>query len=398
MLIPLGTERSLRRPSLVSPLLVVACVMTHIGLALVAASSGEDVRDDIVSSLWVVGGPDFRWWTLFTSAFLHGGFLHLAGNMLFLWVFGPLVEDKLGRLPFLAFYLAGAAAASGLHAAFEFVEVAPGFRQYIPAVGASGAIAAVTGACLVFFPMVPVRVLLFLIIIGRYSLPAWIFIALQLFWNFIGMAGIGARDVAYLAHLGGYGFGFIIAFGLLATKLVQREPYDLFTIGRQAQRRRALKEASRIGKLRMERAMSPDAKPDKAAQARTTIANCVSVGEHGQAADRYLALLEEFGDDPKKVTLSRAALSAVGDELYRREDHSNAAIAYRRLLDAYPDDRQAATTSLMLGLLFARYLNDPKQAEPLLRRAAERAGDADERALAAEVLQELGVTPTEDVQ
>src|SRR4029078_1150865 len=90
--------------------------------------------------------------TIFTSMFLHGGWLHLIGNMLYLWIFGNNIEDRLGRLPFILFYLAG-----GVAAAISQLLIAPG--STVPVIGASGAIAAVLGAYLVLYPRARIRAL-----------------------------------------------------------------------------------------------------------------------------------------------------------------------------------------------------------------------------------------------
>ncbi len=149
--------------------------------------------------------------SLFTSMFLHGGWLHLGGNMLYLWIFGNNVEDRLGRLRFLLFYLLGGLAASALELAF-----AP--DSVVPTLGASGAIAAVLGSYLVMFPRARVITLIFFII--PVSLPAVIVLGgwfvLQLFH---GVGGLGTQvngGVAYWAHVGGF------VFGMLATRLFVR--------------------------------------------------------------------------------------------------------------------------------------------------------------------------------
>lgn len=142
---------------------------------------------------------------LITSQFLHGGFLHLAGNMLFLWIYGDNMEDTLGHAGFLLFYLAG-----GVFAALAQYLADPG--SAIPMVGASGAIAAVMGGYLLFFPRAKVDFLLFLIIFIRiFSIPAWA--ALGLWFGMQVFAGFGADTeaggVAYWAHAGGFVFGLL---------------------------------------------------------------------------------------------------------------------------------------------------------------------------------------------
>lgn len=137
---------------------------------------------------------------LFTSMFLHAGFLHLAGNMLFLWIFGDNMEEQMGPLGFLGFYLA-----CGLAAGMAHYLADP--RSPIPTVGASGAIAGVMGGYLLLFPRAKVDVLLIFIVFFRViALPAWVMLgiwfAIQLFNGIAVDAATGG--VAYWAHAGGF--------------------------------------------------------------------------------------------------------------------------------------------------------------------------------------------------
>jgi membrane associated rhomboid family serine protease len=138
--------------------------------------------------------------TALTSMFLHAGWMHLIGNMLFLWIYGDNLEEEMGHLGFLVFYLAAGLAAAGLQG---FADP----RSTIPMVGASGAIAGVMGGYLLMFPRAKVDVLfIFLIFFRIFAIPAWIVLgiwfAVQLF---SGLATPGdAGGVAYWAHAGGF--------------------------------------------------------------------------------------------------------------------------------------------------------------------------------------------------
>jgi membrane associated rhomboid family serine protease len=147
--------------------------------------------------------------TIFTAMFMHAGWLHLGGNMLYLWIFGDNIEDRLGPIKFLIFYLV-----CGIAATLAQYYVSPGSR--IPNVGASGAIAGILGAYLLLFPRARVRVLLYNQIVAMPALAVLGFwIVLQIF------AGAGALfqtaqsedvgGVAYMAHVGGFLAGFLIA-------------------------------------------------------------------------------------------------------------------------------------------------------------------------------------------
>ncbi|MGX9356919.1 rhomboid family intramembrane serine protease [Roseobacteraceae bacterium S113] len=144
---------------------------------------------------------------LFTSMFLHGGWMHLIGNMLFLWIFGDNIEDEMGHTTYLGFYLASGVAAA-------LAQYAGDPASPVPMVGASGAIAGVMGAYLLLFPKARVDILLILIIIFRiFPVPAWVMLGLWFGMQLIGGVGSIAGDggVAYWAHAGGFVAGLIMA-------------------------------------------------------------------------------------------------------------------------------------------------------------------------------------------
>jgi membrane associated rhomboid family serine protease len=150
------------------------------------------------------------WITIFTAMFMHGGVLHIAGNMLFLWIFGNNVEDSMGRLKFILFYLAGGVAATLAQVMLGGPESA------VPTLGASGAIAAVLGGYALLYPRARVVTLIFIIFfVTIITLPALLVLGL---WFLLQFADLGAQPaegggVAYWAHIGGF------VFGLAAIKL-----------------------------------------------------------------------------------------------------------------------------------------------------------------------------------
>lgn len=151
----------------------------------------------------VVDGQEYH--TLFTSLFLHAGFMHLGGNMLFLWIYGDNVEDTMGHVPFLIFYLACGLAADGFH-------IAADLNSQIPTVGASGAIAGVMGAYLLLFPRAKIDILLILIVFFKiFPLPAWVVLGFWMVMQFFGGFGssLDGGGVAYWAHIGGFVAGLI---------------------------------------------------------------------------------------------------------------------------------------------------------------------------------------------
>ena len=146
----------------------------------------------------------------FTSMFLHGGLAHLAGNMLFLFIFGDNMEDEMGHVRFALFYLA-----AGLGAGLAHYLAAP--LSQVPTIGASGAIAGVMGGYLLLFPKARVDVFIFLIVIFRiFPLPAWIVLAVWFAMQIFGGFGSAADEggVAYWAHAGGFVIGMALAVPL----------------------------------------------------------------------------------------------------------------------------------------------------------------------------------------
>lgn len=143
----------------------------------------------------------------FTSMFLHAGWLHLAGNMLFLYIFGDNIEDEMGHFGYLGFYLACGLLSAGAH-----VVSAP--FSPVPTVGASGAIAGVMGGYLLLYPKAKVDILIIFIVFFRIlPIPAWIMLGLWLGMQFIGGVGTDPTEggVAYWAHAGGFIAGIVLA-------------------------------------------------------------------------------------------------------------------------------------------------------------------------------------------
>ncbi|MBO0857090.1 MAG: rhomboid family intramembrane serine protease [Chloracidobacterium sp.] len=172
---------------------------------------GHDIIGPVpgVKGLYLAPGPSPIYLTMLSSMFMHGGWLHLGGNMLYLWIFGDNVEDSMGHLKYLIFYLLCGFLASATHIFFS-----P--NSMIPSLGASGAIAGVLGSYLVMFPRNRVRVLLPLGIIWTTTeIPALIVIGLWGLLQFIsGFGSIGGAGggVAYMAHIGGFIAGVLLVF------------------------------------------------------------------------------------------------------------------------------------------------------------------------------------------
>jgi len=146
--------------------------------------------------------------SIFTSMFMHGGFMHIAGNMLYLWIFGDNIEDFLGPVKFIIFYLVSGVIAVG-------VFTLTSWGSTVPLIGASGAIAGVLGAYLVLYPQARVNTLVFFFFITFIRIPAKILLGfwfiLQLFYAIpeLALGGSQGSGVAWFAHVGGFAFGYL---------------------------------------------------------------------------------------------------------------------------------------------------------------------------------------------
>lgn len=177
-----------------------------------------EFQNDLAQAL--LGGG----WKLVTSLFLHGGVAHLVGNMLFLWIAGDNVEDKLGHVKYLFFYLL-----SGVVANVGHIAMAVGPSAYAPCVGASGAIAGVLGAYVIWFPRRRIRIWYFcFFLMGTFTVPSLYAIG---FWFiqqlYLGkMTASGFSGVAYWAHIGGFMFGALAALAGRIAKAPARRSHS----------------------------------------------------------------------------------------------------------------------------------------------------------------------------
>ena len=208
------------QPSLTKPVVTSCLIALNVLIFLFEMSLDDYSRNHFVHTYGMVPAR-FSWPALFTSMFLHGGWMHLIGNMWFLWIFGDNIEDILGRWRFVLFYLLCGAAAGLTHYVFNA-------DSRIPTVGASGAIAGVMGAYMRRFPHSRILTLLpLLIFFTTVELPAYwllaIWFVLQLFSGVgdLSRAGVQEGGVAWWAHAGGFVLG-----ALLVGVLEQKRPYS----------------------------------------------------------------------------------------------------------------------------------------------------------------------------
>ena len=203
-------------PALGRPILTIAIIVGCILVWFLQISLGPGGEREAIISFGLVpsaflgntfqNGPISPLFTVFTSMFMHGGLMHLGGNMLYLWIFGDNIEGALGHTRFLFFYLI-----CGIAAELAQVFVDP--TSNIPMIGASGAVSGVLGAYLIFYPRARVRTLVFLgIFITFLRLPAVFLLGVWIIGQIISamLSSPGSPGVAWFAHLGGFGCGLIL--------------------------------------------------------------------------------------------------------------------------------------------------------------------------------------------
>jgi len=352
---------------------------------------------------WLLDPNAMQLSQFFSCMFLHANWMHLLGNMLFLWVFGNAVNDRLGQLGYLMFYLAG-----GVLAGVGYVLLGGG----APVLGASGAIAAVTGAYLVLLPRARVTILALLVwVFMPFEVSSLYFILIQFVFNLWmslspALSGKAAGGVAYAAHSSGYLFGIVVAMVLLAIKALPRDPFDMLNLLRTWQRRNRYRQVVAQGydpfsfvkpgmrqqssqwvNARAAVADAPDATRTREFDLRRDIGEDLAHNDQAAAADKYLQLVQ-IADD---TVLPQQQQLDVANQLMSSERYPAAADAYERFLKHYvPGYEYPGDIYLMLGLIYSRYLHQYDRARVLLQSAIDKLADPRKIELARADLQALG--------
>jgi len=313
-------------------------------------------------------------WQFVSYAFLHAGLMHIVGNMFFLYLFGNNVNDKLGNIGYLAFYLAGAV----------FSGIGHTLLSSSPVLGASGAVAAVTGAYLVLFPQTLITVIYWFFIIGTMELPAMYFIAFKLIiWdNMVEPRFAPPVAIAYGAHLAGYIFGIAAMVCLLATHILSGSNYDMWAMIKLWNRRRRYRDVVSNGydpytgraKVKVKeviRTAAEQQKEEQIRQLRSEISNRMTQRNLPAAAELYIELMEQ---DSKQI-LPRQQLLDIANQLAGENKHAESVKAYEQFLSHYRTYEYAEQVELMLGIVYARYLNQPELAEKHLQIAERKLTD-----------------------
>lgn len=321
----------------------------------------------------------WHWWQFITYAFLHGGFWHIFFNMFFLYIFGNNVNGRLGHIGYLGLYLAGGVSAGIGHSVLHSSDV----------LGASGAVAAITGAYLVLFPQTLITVVYWFFFIGTIEVPALYFIVFKLiFLDNIFEPRIAPSAIAYDAHLAGYAFGIVAMLVALATGLIPGSNFDLWAMLKRWNRRRQYRDvvskdydpfagwlrtkkmdAREVGNADDEQAKSPQ--QEKIEELRSEISRRILERNLPAAAESYLELMEI---DSEQI-LPRQHLLDIANQFAGDNRAKEAAQAYEKFLTHYSSYEYAEQVELMLGILYSRHLDQRQLAINHLQAAEGKLSD-----------------------
>lgn len=388
LLLPIKTDCPPKR----RPLVNYAIIALNVLIFLVMHYSSPGFADRF-SNLYALNGTEPKLYQFVTYAFLHANWGHIIGNMLFLYIFGNSLNDKLGHLEYLLFYLAGAVVSGAGYSLFT----------HAPLVGASGAIAAVTTGFLVLFPRSNILVIIWIFyFIDTIEFSSLFLIGFKMIlWdNIISPRFDGPSNVAHGAHLIGYAFGFLVPLILLTVRALDRDQFDIIALTSRLLRRkqfaRTFYTADQISpKLKYARPTSdtpetiePEASvlyPPRIVELRELIANSLARFDLHTAANYYRALIAE----DKNHVLFRKGQLDVANQLMSEQDYATASEAYEKYLSRYPNAEQTEQVQLLLGIIYSRYLVNVQRARDLLREARHSLKDSNQIALCEQELRRL---------
>lgn len=326
----------------------------------------------------------WHWWQFITYAFLHGGFWHIIGNMFFLYLFGNNVNGRLGHTGYLGLYLAGGIFAGIGHTVLYSSHV----------LGASGAIAAVTGAYLVLFPQTLITVVYWLFFIGTMEVPALYFIMFKLIiWDNLIEPKFSPAAIAYGAHLAGYAFGIAAMLIALATGLIAGSNFDLWAMIKRWNRRRQyrdsvssgynpftgrgksrqieVREVEKTGPRESGDGQAKSPQQEQVEKLRSEIGERILEHNLPAAAELYLELM---GVDSEHI-LPRQHLLDIANQFASDGRAKEAAQTYEQFLTRYSSYEYAEQVELMLGILYSRHLDQPEPAIKHLQAAEKKLSD-----------------------
>ena len=372
MIIPLRTDTPVRGTPFANYAIIAANFLAFMVLDVTGSESLGHIKNNILA----LDGSAPEWWQFISYQFVHGDIWHLGGNMLFLWVFGNSVNSKFGNLPYALFYLS-----AGIFAGWGFT-----INHDLALIGASGSIAAITTTFMVLFPRSKVLFLFFFILITVFELPSlWVILFKVVLWdNILGpwLMGGGA-DVAYEVHLLGYGYGFAATLALQLCGVLSRDQFDLLAVLKRWNQRRAFSSAmsdpqaqarGKYGKVARPIVLDDgqrrdlEARLDRITELRAKIHEALASATGSGAAVDYYEQLTQLNPDqclPRQQQLSIARL------LYSSNKYPQAAGAFEMYLKQYPKDREINETRLLVGIIYARDLEQYEAAEGHLKLALD---------------------------
>ncbi len=394
MLFPLGDDNPTRNRPIVT--WAIIAMNAAVFLAFNLQMTDRQLADWTLHWGYDVDHPFAR--QILTSMFMHGGWVHILGNMWVLWIVGDNIEDKVGKLGYLALYLVG-----GCVAALSFAGIAAWSgpdpaalslygRDHLPLVGASGAIAAIMGMYIVFFPEARIRLLVWWfffvqIIPIRAKWFLGVTLALDLVTS-IAAQGASSGGVATMAHVGGGIFGVVAALTLkpLVGGGGEGDAWDVHT--GFAKRMREGAEPWQDARLPRGVARFAPEETDEMATSdfESSIVQLVRAGRVREAIDVYPSYVAMAREQP----LPDDVQIEIAHEFYRQWLPKEAIPAYLRYLDTHPDGDDVAEAKFRLGVLYARGVGDRAAAAQWLRQALDEHHDPQIRAAAAQMLAQIG--------
>ncbi len=389
IIIPIRTETPVHR----TPLANYGLIALNVLLFLLLDGSGNHRLHQFKEVYLTLnaGYPSLH--EFLTYQFIHAGWAHLAGNMLFLWVFGNAVNARLGHLAYVLFYVAG-----GILAAWGYA-----LSGVVPLLGASGSIAGITAAYLVLFPRSHVTVLYwFIYLVRTFEIPALFMIGFKIIlWDNVIAPGIGAAgNVATEAHLAGYLFGFVATMGMLLIRVLPRSQFDMLALLKRWTQRRAYRATmadpqsrarAELGRVARPVTPSPQqpeaegARMDRVSGLRLEITERLARGDSQAAAARYEELI---AIDPAQC-LSSSSQITVARQFYATGRTPQAVAAFERYLASYGSDSEACEIRLLAGIIYARDLHQYQAAERHLAAAYQKLTDAARREQCMQWLSEV---------
>lgn len=384
--IPIRTDTPLRRTPRVNYGLIALNVLAYVALDLLGSSPGASGLGDW-KRLGLLDPQNLKVYQFFTYQFLHGDILHLLGNMLFLWVFGNSVNGKMGNVAYLFFYLA-----CGVFAGVGFA-----MFDTNPCLGASGSIAGVTTAFLVLFPRSHITVVYWFIwFLGTAQFQAILLILVKIIlWDNIvspSLAGGGEyTSVAHSAHIAGYLFGFVWCSFMLLVRALPRDQYDIIALVKRYRQRQEYRAMMASPNARAQATFGRMARPvsaeggdfveikltpqqEELMRRRAEIGDLLDARDYETAAERYQTLVADYPDQ----CLPRRQMMDVANQLMRVGRYPQAAAAYENLLKHYPTDPEMEQIKLVLGIIYAKYLDQYEAAQNYLRDSLTRLTNADQ--------------------